>query len=84
MSRFDEPPIKMKLGDILKTFTNSTFAMDTNIQTAMEGASPIWDLLGITEEQYHIKYPPVDLSGAVVDISENVIDVSGADIKVDG
>ena len=77
MSRFDEPPIKMKLGDILKTFTNSTFAMDTNIQTAMEGASPIWDLLGITEEQYHIKYPPVD-------ISENVIDVSGADIKVDG
>jgi hypothetical protein len=84
MSRFDEPPIKMKLGDILKTFTNSTYTMDTNIQSAMEGASPIWELLGITEEQYHIKYPPVDLSGVVVDISKNVIDISGADIKVEG
>ena len=48
--------------------------MDTNIQSAMEGASPIWELLGITEEQYHIKYPPVDLSGVVLDVSENLID----------
>jgi hypothetical protein len=75
MSKFDNINIKMKLGDILKTFTNSTFAMDTNIQTAMEGASPIWDLLGITEEQYHIKYPPVDLSGVIVDMS-------GTDVKM--
>ena len=49
MSRFDEP-IKMKLGDILKTFTNSTYAMDSSAQSAMADASPIWDLLGLTEE----------------------------------
>ena len=61
MSRFDEP-IKMKLGDILKTFTNSTYAMDSSAQSAMADASPIWDLLGLTEEEYYVKYPPVDLS----------------------
>ena len=62
MSRFDEP-IKMKLGDILKTFANSTYAMDSSAQSAMADASPIWDLLGLTEEDYYAKYPPVDLSG---------------------
>ena len=36
--------------------------MDTDIQTVMADALPIWELLGISEEQYHVKYPPVDLS----------------------
>jgi len=62
MSRFDEP-IKMKLGEILKTFTTSTYAMDTGVQCAMADASPIWDLLGLTEEEYYVRYPPVDVSG---------------------
>ena len=63
MSRYENTNIKMKLGDILKTFTHSTYAMDTDVQTAMADALPIWELLKITEEEYHIKYPPVDLSG---------------------
>ena len=62
MSRFDEP-IKMKLGDILKTFTTSTYATDANVQAAMADATAIWDLHGITEEEYNVKYPSVDLSG---------------------
>ena len=65
MSRFDTP-IKMKLGDILKTNPSSTYVMDTDIQTVMSEALPIWDLLGITEEEYNVKYPPVDLSGSLV------------------
>ena len=62
MSRF-ETPVKMKLGDILKTTPSSTYIMDTDIQTVMSDALPIWELLGITEEEYYKKYPPVDLSG---------------------
>ena len=62
MSRFDEP-IKMKLGEILKTFATSTYAMETGVQSAMADASPIWDLLGLTEDEYYVKYPPVDISG---------------------
>jgi hypothetical protein len=69
MSRFDTP-IKMKLGDILKTNPSSTYVMDTDIQTVMADALPIWDLLGITEEEYHVKYTPVDLSGSLVSDSE--------------
>jgi hypothetical protein len=37
--------------------------MDSSAQSAMADASPIWDLLGLTEEDYYAKYPPVDLSG---------------------
>jgi len=69
MSRFDEP-IKMKLGEILKTFTTSTYAMDTGVQCAMADASPIWDLLGLTEEEYYVRYPPVDMSGNELSTTE--------------
>ena len=62
MSRFENTSHSMKLGEMLKTFTHSTHAMDTDIQTVMADALPIWELLGITEAQYHVKYPPVDLS----------------------
>ena len=62
MSRFDEP-IKMKLEEILKTFTTCTYTMDTGVQTAIADASSIWDLLGLTEEEYYIKYPRVDMWG---------------------
>ena len=65
MSKFDEP-IKMKLGDILKTFTTSTYEMPVGMGASMKDASPIWDLLGITEEEYNIKYPPVDVSGNII------------------
>ena len=65
MSRFDDQ-VKMKLGDILKTFTNSSYSMDTSCQAAMGDASPIWNILGITEKEYYIKYPPVDVSGNAV------------------
>ena len=67
MSRFEEP-YKMKLGDILKTFTTSTFAMDTTVDAAIGDASPIWVVLGITEEEYYIRYPPVDVSGNEVKV----------------
>ena len=63
MSRFDSTNLSMKLGDILKTSSHSTHAMDVDIQASMANALPIWELLGITEEQYHVKYPPVDISG---------------------
>ena len=62
MSRFENTSHSMKLGEMLKTFTHSTHAMDTDIQTVMADALPIWELLGISEQQYHVKYPPVDLS----------------------
>ena len=65
MSRFDEPPLRMKLGEILKTFTNNSFSMPISMETSMAGAKPIWELLNITEEEYNIKYnpPSSDLSG---------------------
>jgi hypothetical protein len=63
MSRFDSTNLTMKLGDILKTSSHSTHATDINFQASMADAIPIWELLGITEEQYHVRYPPVDLSG---------------------
>ena len=64
MSRFDEPPLRMKLGEIVKSFTNSSFSMPISMETSMAGAIPIWELLNITEEEYNIKYnPPVDISG---------------------
>ena len=63
MSRFDSTHLSMKLGDILKTSTNSTHGMDLDIQASMADAIPIWELLGITEEQYHVRYPPLDISG---------------------
>jgi hypothetical protein len=85
MSRFDEP-IKMKLGDILKTFTTSTYALETNVQSAMADATAIWDLLGISEEEYYVKYPSVDLSGITIeDLSGNAVtDVSGDKITNTG
>ena len=61
MSKF-ESGIKMKLGEILKTFTTSTYAMDASMETSIKDALPIWDLLGITETEYYIKYS-VDISG---------------------
>jgi len=66
MSRFDEPPLRMKLGEIVKNFTNSSFAMPLSMETSMAGARPIWELLNLTEEEYNLKYnphPPVDVSG---------------------
>ena len=64
MSRFDEPPLRMKLGEIVKSFTNSSFSMPISMETSMAGAIPIWELLNITEEEYNIKYnSPVDVSG---------------------
>ena len=65
MSRFDEPPLRMKLGEILKTFTNDSFSLPISMETSMAGARPIWELLNITEEEYKVKYNPlpVDVSG---------------------
>jgi len=56
----------MKLGEILKTFTNDSFSLPISMETSMAGARPIWELLNITEEEYKIKYNPpvpVDVSG---------------------
>ena len=65
MSRFDEPPLRMKLGEILKTFTNDSFSMPISMETSMAGAVPIWELLNISEKEYNLKYNPnpVDISG---------------------
>ena len=62
MSKFDQAPIKMKLGDILKTFTNSTYAMAESAESSMASAVPIWEVLGMTEKDYYIKYA-FDISG---------------------
>ena len=59
--------------DILKTFTNSSYSMSLSCETAIGDACPIWKLLGLTEKEYYIKYPPVDLSSNVVEKDEKTL-----------
>ena len=66
MSRFENTNLKMKLGDILKTFTTSTYETPMNMESMIADAVPIWNILNITEEEYYIKYPPIDSSGNVI------------------
>jgi len=35
----------------------STYELPDFFRTTMDGARPIWDILGLTEEEYWIKYP---------------------------
>ena len=62
MSKFEPEKFSMKLGEILKTFTNSTYAMAESAESSMASAVPIWEVLGMTEKDYYIKYA-VDISG---------------------
>lgn len=82
MSRFDEP-IKMKLGEILKTFTTSTYAMDTDAESAIASACPIWELLNITEEEYHVKYSPPDLSGNALIVDASNVEIITIDTEIE-
>ena len=66
MSKFESSNIKMKLGEILKTFTPNSHETPFNIDSIIADAVPIWDVLNITEAEYYIKYPPIDSSGNVI------------------
>ena len=87
MSKFDSNPvIKMKLGEILKSFTNSNYAMAESAESSMSSAVPIWEVLGMTEKDYTIKYPPVDISGndkSSQSVSLEVIDDELVEEEVD-
>ena len=44
-----------KFGDVFK----STFQCPQNMMSTVDQAIPIWIFLGMTEEQYKLKYCPV-------------------------
>ena len=44
-----------KFGDVFK----STFQCPQNMMSTVDQAIPIWVFLGMTEEQYKLKYCPV-------------------------
>ena len=59
-NRFDEQD-KTKLGKLFK----STFDVPCNIQSDIENAVPIWDLLGLTFIEYNEKYKTDDIKEEV-------------------
>ena len=66
MSRFEESD-KVKFEDVLNAFTKSSYSMSLSCESAIADACPIWKILGISKEEYYVKYPPVDVSGNVLE-----------------
>ena len=62
----------------------STYDLPDLFRTTMDGARPIWDILGLTEEEYWIKYPAdnewtlkVREEATKKHIAPNIIDCGG-------
>ena len=73
-NRFEEQD-KTKLGKLLK----STFNMPISMESDIENAIPIWDLLGLSVQDYNAKYKTDDIKEEVVeekegDIKEEIVE----------